>query len=189
MASSKIKKSINKKNIKNAKIFILIIVLLILLVTLFNKDMLDQLIFVPKVENNNASNSQNHVTKYYSEQMGIAFYYPDNYELTDRSINILLESEVGQIIIGKVGTNYNSIDEFLDARFRLDNLKKNIISKHIDISGLDFVEVVLAYPNRPDLNRKEYFLYKNHSVLSLSTNKTDLYSDLDQIARSFRYTP
>ena len=52
----------------------------------------------------------------------------------------------------------------------------------LSINGLSAIK---GYVN----DEKIYFIYAQYAVYTLSTREPSLYSDLDQIAQSFRYAP
>ena len=128
---------------------------------------------------------------YHSKFLKITFSYPAKFQLEERFGEIKLENKSGLILIHKTGTNENSIDTFLyEGDSREGNLEKIIVEKRrLKINGLDFVEEILQYPARSDLDSEDYYFYKNNSVYSLSTSFPSLYIDLDQIAQSFHYEP
>ncbi|KKR11039.1 MAG: hypothetical protein UT39_C0012G0061 [Candidatus Woesebacteria bacterium GW2011_GWA1_39_21] len=85
------------------------------------------------------------------------------------------------IYININGTNYSDLTDYLNDlevknKFTLTNKKDLIVASYPAITGM--IE-----------KDKFYYIYVRGIVYSLSTKDVDLYSDLDLIAQSFRYTP
>jgi hypothetical protein len=93
-----------------------------------------------------------------------------NKDNTDSEINLF-----------RMGTNYDNLESFL-ADLVEKNRSKITNKENIEINGLPAIKT--------DINDKRvYLIYKNNFVFSLETKSPKLYSNLDQIARSFKYNP
>lgn len=127
-------------------------------------------------------------TSYHSKYMNIILTIPTGFNIDEGTNSMFLKNNQGEIVIGRVGTNENTIDDFLYEGDYRSKLPTKIDRKHIVINGLDSVVEIEEYPTRSDLDNKAYFFYKDHGVYSLYTNSKSLYSDLDQIVQSLRFT-
>jgi len=116
-----------------------------------------------------------------SSAMDFTIQTPRSYEITEKMGSVIVSSPVGKIYINVNGTNFSDLVNYLNDleiknKFTLSNKKDLIIATYPAIAGL--VE-----------KDKFYFIYVQGIVYSISTKNVDLYSDLDQIAQSFKYTP
>lgn len=120
---------------------------------------------------------------YHSKLFGFTIDYPKKFELEEKigSVHLNMNKSNSRIVISGIGTNFDNLDRYL-----LDisdyNHSKLTNKENLTINNLSAVKV--------DINGHRYYLiYKNNWVYTLNTNSPDLYSDLDRIARSFRYEP
>src|SRR3989344_888421 len=129
--------------------------------------------------------------KYHSNILDITINIPNDFSAKEIYGNreILLEKDSDVIKIHRIGTNkkYKNTDEFLDDIFGSDSTPKNIEKKYITIDGFDVVKVDVKYTTSPNLDDRTYYFFINNGFYTISTTSQALYSDLDQIAQSFRY--
>lgn len=105
---------------------------------------------------------------------------PVDYEVAERFGSVSVNSSRGTISIDRNGTNFTNLKDYVENS--RNNLKETVQKKEfIKINGLESMVGVSG-------NQRIYFIYFNYSVYILSTSSDALYDDLDQIARSFRYT-
>lgn len=128
---------------------------------------------------------------YHSDFLEITIDIPNGFTLKEQLPEVLLMKNSDVITIHLVGTNkiYKTIDEFLDDVFNTYNGPKNITRNKVTINGKVAEIVKVEYPQNPENNNKAYYFYINNGFYHIYTKSPDLYSDLDQIARSFRYEP
>jgi predicted Zn-dependent protease len=129
---------------------------------------------------------------YHSDFLEATINIPEGFNVTEEFGQVTLEKNSDKIIFHRIGTNkeYKNIDEFIDDSFNSDNMPKDIKKQQIVINGLNGIEVIVKYSKNPERNNKSFYLYKNgNSFYSFYTRSSSLYSDLDQIARSFKYNP
>jgi len=112
------------------------------------------------------------------------FYYP---------CNICLLVKLGENIISVI-RNYDpigngSLGEYLDYADSKNEIKSTSGKKELVINGY---QAASRNEVRGGINKKAYYIYVSDVdkiVYVFSTKSESLYSDLDQIAQSFRYTP
>ena len=130
----------------------------------------------------------NETRTYKSKFLKITFNYPTKFQLEDKFDTIYLKEGNYLIIIDRVGTNYKTIDEYLNY---LGNINKVNISdrQQLKVNKLDGVKATINHPNTNNPDTEVYYFYVDNWVYDISTTYSSLYPDLDQIAQSFRYTP
>lgn len=132
--------------------------------------------------------------RYHSEILNITFDMPDGLSIKEENVlrELILEKNGDTIKIHRFGTNrsYNNITELLDDSYQSSNIFKPINRQKININNNDCEIVDEVFSNQPEQNNRSYYCLRNsNSFLSFSTTSPELYFDLDQIARSFRYEP
>lgn len=133
-------------------------------------------------------------TTYHSNILNITINIPNDFILKEENVlrEMILEKNGKTIIVHRYTTNryYNNIKELLDEIYNIDNSSKEIIRQQIKINDKDCEVSVEKYNNSAESNKKNYNCYLDgNTFLSISTTSESLYSDLDQIAKSFRYEP
>ena len=123
-----------------------------------------------------------------SKNLKFAVQLPVDFEVEEKFSGVIIESEGGEIILSRVATNFTELKDYLDD---LEKNNKFIIDKREsrDINRMEAVKGIIKSNVNSKIDEKIYFIYSDNWVYSLSTKITVLYSDLDQIAQSFRYTP
>lgn len=116
-----------------------------------------------------------------SNVMDFTIRHSDSFVVTENAGSAILSSASGTIIIDQNGTNFNDIEEYLEDlslknKFDIKNKKSVVINGYKSIVGMIS-------------NEKYYFIFASGVVSSISTPNQELFSDLDQIAKSFQYTP
>ncbi len=125
---------------------------------------------------------------YHSSILKFSILVPAEYAIDDKQITVMLHNKKGDIIVSRVGTNFDSIETFLND-FQIKN-KLEILSKYkLKINELDTLKTSIKYIGGPKNGEITYYLYKNFAIYSLSTSVPTLFSDLDTIAHSFQYIP
>lgn len=117
---------------------------------------------------------------YHSDVMDFTVEVPSGFEIEEKFTIIKLTNNKGEILIAQNGTNYNTLKDYLnDPRLKEVNELSNLV-----FSNENETERAEGFLGE----QKVYFIYSNYRVYSLSTLNRDLYTALDQIAQSFRYT-
>lgn len=130
----------------------------------------------------NVLEGNNQSKKYRSGLMNFEIEVLSGYTVEDKFTSLILKHIDGeQISIGKNGTNFENLDDYISNHG--NNLSNQIINKRkLYINGLESLQGTMG-------NERVYFIYTNYIVYSISTSDESLYTDLDQIAQSFQYTP
>ena len=126
-------------------------------------------------------NSDKRPRNYKSEKLRFTIGVPNDYVLEEKLTVVSLDNDGKKITISRNGTNFNNLESYIKSLEKLNN---------ITIGDLNFIKI-------NDLNAaigsirddRIYFFYTDSQVFSLSANDKEIFSDLDQIAQSFRYTP
>lgn len=106
---------------------------------------------------------------------------PAGYNAEEKLGSVTVSNNVDSIIIGQNGTNFDNLNDYI--KNSKNNLERRITNrKDININGLESVSGSID-------KEKTYFIYVDNNVYLLATKNPLLYLDLDQIAKSFRYTP
>lgn len=177
----------SKKNKNNKKIvwaFFGLIVILLIFLTLLTGGFLRK--EKSQIVQNISPTTQVESNSYHSEILKITIEIPNGVSVKEENVlrELILEKNGHTIKIHRFGTNraYKNIKEFLDELYSASDTPKDIVRRKIQIDGRE-CEISLG-------EYKNYDCYLNsNSFLSFYTESSELYSDLDQIARSFRYEP
>ncbi len=181
-------KKIEQQN-KNLHIYILIgifLVAVLFLVKVLTKD--QSVIDQSQVQNNLSITPK--IKTYHSNFLGITINIPPGYETEEQfgTISLKKGKEGKEVIVSRIGTNNDSLEGYL-----FDIADKNhleIVNKeNLIINGISGIKTTIKHPISKDPDTKIYYFYKDYSAYYISTNNSELYSDLDQIAQSFRYAP
>lgn len=140
--------------------------------------------YVPKT--NTALNTADRKT-YSSKVMKFAIDVPYQFRVEDTDVKLTLSVDTGQISIVRNGTNYDNLSDYLAEFDTRRNLTSSEINK-ISIDGKEAISRLVTFPEE-GVRQKSYYIYADSWVYVLSTSSEALFSDLDQIAQSFRYTP
>ncbi len=147
------------------------------------------LLFVlPSIQTSIDNNNQNTQSKeYYSKLLKVWMNIPQNFGVEDKGIQIILSKEDRKINVGRSGTNFNNVTDYLSD---FDNLR-NVAVEQKEKVNIDGNETIVRVENFPQqgVTQKVYYIYVDSVVFTLSTQSESLYADLDQIAQSFRYIP
>lgn len=177
----------NRKNQKGVALIIVPVVLvatvLVLAIVLFsqaqNNTADDKAIPLPTPTE--ASDNLEKLKAFRSSVMEFEIDIPVSYEIKERSSSVSIFAPEGEIRVLRNGTEYDNLDGYVA---HLEEFNGVSFQKESDsaINNLSAQKGILE-------GELTYFIYTNHVVYSVSTSEEALYSDLDQIAKSFRYTP
>ncbi|MBI3485412.1 hypothetical protein HY025_00545 [Candidatus Daviesbacteria bacterium] len=126
------------------------------------------------------------IKTYSSKTLRLTIQVPSSYTLDEKFTTITLTSSRGKILVDRNGTNFSNVQSYLTDlsqknHFILLNESTLTINNQSAISGL--------INHLDGTKEKIYFIYSDYAIYNFSTSSPDLYSDLDQIAQSFKYTP
>lgn len=117
-----------------------------------------------------------------SNVMKLTIELPVDYQVTERlgSVTILSPKDE-QIYIERNGTNFSNLQDYIkNSRNNIDIKLQN--RQYLRINGLEAVSGFID-------GEKIYFILAENVVYLISTKNSSLFTDLDQLAQSFRYTP
>ena len=139
--------------------------------------------------NRNDSQSSDKSTNqiYTSKTLRISVGVSKEFQIEDKLIDVIFKKGNEEIILSRIGTNFTTIEEYLD---NLENKNKTKINDKETLNYNSY-KIISGYINRRDgNNEKVYFIYPDQWVVyTISTTYPNLYDYLDKIARSFRYAP
>ena len=95
------------------------------------------------------------------------------------SVTIAIKDE--KIYVDQNGTNFDNLKGYLED-LKIKNRFTLLDEKEVEINGQ---KALMGFIN----DEKIYFIYNKYHINTISTKSKSLYSALDQIAQSFRYTP
>lgn len=176
----------SKKTKKGRSFAFLLFVLVISLTALL------EAVYINRVSNDSYShlqaNNSNETKEYKSKDLKISINVPSGFRIEDKFASISLIKTEGVINIGRNGTNFESIEGYLD-----DLSLKNRITitdkEKVMINNINAIRGVIKSSGGPQREDKVYFFYNNFAVYSIATSIPALFDELDEIAQSFRYTP
>lgn len=133
------------------------------------------------------SNSNNR-EYFHSNTLKFSVEVLPEYQVEEKNTYIDLKSGNLKINISRNGTNFEKISDYLES---FDKKRMIVISSEekVKILSYDSVKRIEVFKAGPITEQKVYFIYVDNWVYAISTSSEELYSDLDQIAQSFRYTP
>lgn len=161
----------------NIIIILIIVAALIICITLYNQSK-----SISKTPQPTPStNSQQTKTFRSSSVMKFSIEIPENYQVEEKFTNVTIATPKGSIYINRTGTNFEKVEDYIN-----DLGTKNHFTltdkKILQINGLKTISGIIE-------KEKIYFIYNDYAVYTLTAKSESLYSDLDQIAQSFRYIP
>lgn len=119
---------------------------------------------------------------YHSPTLKISFSYPSDFTLKEQFGTITLTNPQGQITIDRIGTDYETIDDYLQFISKRNHL---IITdkQHVTINNHP---AVVAIIHGDTTTTKTYFVYPSPwTIISISTQSPTLYLALEKTSRSF----
>jgi len=119
---------------------------------------------------------------YKSKAMKFSIDVPSDFQVEENLPTITVKNAKGVIYIDRSGTNFETLEEHLNNLSRLNHF---VISskENVSINSLPAVKGIID-------GKMHYFIYaKPWTVYSIFTSSQALFSDLDKIAQSFKYTP
>ncbi len=137
--------------------------------------------------NHQIDNDQQNFKTYKSSSFDFEINIPPKFTVVEKATYVNFEASEGLIDLIVNRTNLDNLADYI----RFFDTKRNLgilSERNLVIDNNESLERVEL--NRDNgVSQKVYYIYHQRSVYLLSTNATSLYSDLDQIAQSFRYTP
>ena len=138
---------------------------------------------------NTSSNQQSSNQTYKSKAMKFSIEVPLKFEIDEKFTEVHLTNNAKEgITISRVGTNFSNIDGYMNDLAIKNKINRENITK-VNINGLNGIYGLIKYPGGHVMGEKTYYIYVENWVYYISTSSEGLFGDLDQIARSFKYTP
>ncbi|OGD85850.1 hypothetical protein A3B51_03265 [Candidatus Curtissbacteria bacterium RIFCSPLOWO2_01_FULL_41_18] len=141
----------------------------------------------PKASTYLPSPTSQELKVFQSKSLKFEVKIPIQFQVDDNVVSVVLNSSEGQITIGRNGTNFDNLQDYLkgfDSKRRIEISGTTMLI----INGLNSLSRIIKF-SEEGIIQKSYYIYVNNSVYILSTKSESLYLALDQIAQSFRYTP
>ena len=106
---------------------------------------------------------------------------PNGYKAQEKLGSVTISTPNGVLYIDRNGTNFIQLEDYIKDlgvknKFVLTN------KKSLRINGLETITGIVG-------KEKLYFIYSNYAIYTLSAKDEVMYNALDQIAKSFRYSP
>lgn len=114
---------------------------------------------------------------------------PLGLEVEEKTSFVDLKRDKSKINISKAGTNIGSISDYV-SYFDSKRVGMSVTDqKRLTINGNESIDRIENFSAGSIVQQKIYYIYVSNIVYTIATSSPSLYSDLDQIAQSFRYTP
>lgn len=140
--------------------------------------------------NNQTEPKQNLITPlktYKSNLLKFQIKISGDWKISEKYTNIELINPSGEILITRIGTNFNNINQYMD-----DLVKKNktnfVEKKYAKVNNNDSIYGIIKQKSG-DPEKKIYFIYTDYRIYTFSTPDPELYDDLDAIVQTFRHIP
>ena len=116
-----------------------------------------------------------------SSVMRFSIALPATYRVEEKFAKVTISTSTGEIYINQIGTNHDNLEDFLE-QVKEENKISLIEERRLIINNLPAI-----LWGKTD--ERLYILYHENTVYTISTKFKSLYTDLDQIAQSFKYNP
>lgn len=124
----------------------------------------------------------------YSSELGFTIQIPSGYSVERYNSYIKLNNSVVAINISRNGTNFGDLKSYLKW---FDSTRKEIVIHDEQNTLINQLSVVVREEELKNktIKQKVYYLFTKGIVFTITSSSNVAYSDLDQIAQSFKYTP
>jgi len=122
-----------------------------------------------------------------SETLNVSLQIPNKSSIEElgATIDFKFDNKNSTINLVRSGNEFNDFGEYLQ-HMDENNQVKVIEEKRLSINGYQVARRIIKVSENENL--LSYEIAAGNAIFSLSTSSPSLYSDLDQIAQSFRYT-
>lgn len=131
---------------------------------------------------------QNSSQIFKSKNLKFTIDVPSKFRIEEKFTTVFLRNTLGEILVDRIGTNFSNIDDYLEDLSIKNKLLIEKKNKFL-IDNYNSMNVVIKHPVSKDQDSKAYMIYVDYFIYTFSTTYPDLFDDLDQIAKSFRYSP
>lgn len=173
-----------KNKAKNIWLGVIIFIALIIVVYLIAPANLQ------KFTNNKIEYSQNgtsEATTFESKYLKFRINLASKFHATDETSRIIVTSPLGEIYVNRDGTQFNDLEGYINDFDNSTTLNFQEDERSV-INGYN-ARARIIEENNLENREKIYFIYIDNYIYMISTKEEVLFDDLDQIAKSFRYTP
>ncbi len=118
-----------------------------------------------------------------SDNLDISFEAQTPVLMKDLLTNVILEYDGREIIISRSASDYQTLDEYLTRLIELNNMN---VKRREDIT-IDGSPGVILFTDSQGVDHPTYFVVKNEWVYSMYTIHPELFDDLDNVAKTFKY--
>ena len=119
---------------------------------------------------------------YKSKNLKFSVTIPSKFKVDEKFSRVTLGSDKGNIYIEKSGTNLDDIDDYVKD-LDIKNNSVTLNKEKLYVNELQAISGIVG-------GQKYYFIYADKwTIFTLFTDSSQLSSDLDKIAQSFKYTP
>lgn len=140
-----------------------------------------------KGKKSKVQNTDNQLQFYSSSSQNFKVLLPPDYIITERITYIDFKKNGGVIGISRTdASNFESLNAYLKDFDDKSKIKNPNIVDQFQVGGND---VIVRQEVRGVTPVRISYIFVDGWVYGLSTNSEDLYADLDQITKSFQYTP
>ena len=141
-----------------------------------------------KNKNQEQVNSQADVKTFQSEMLDFNVNIPQRTIVNEQLTFVDLSLDESKINISRNGTNFDNLEDYLKD---FDSKRELVVtsSKSTEINEYKGVKRIEEFDVGPVQEQAIIYYYLDGWIYTLTTASKDLYDELDQIARSFRYTP
>lgn len=147
--------------------------------------------YLPKENKPNTPvvNKQSNTPKYKtfkSEVINISIQLPQDYLIEEKLTHVELKKGNNSIGLDRNAHAFRTLKEYLDDADEKDKLEFTRVINEFEINSFP---AVIRDELRGGVKVRMYYIFTPDWVYIFSTDSESLYPDLDQIAKSFRYTP
>ena len=121
---------------------------------------------------------------YVSNSLNFTINIPSNFEVNDTGITLALKNNQGEISIIRNGTQHKDLNSYLSDQDLDSSYSVTSVTK-MKINGLN---TIARIESTGDKALSLYYIYVLNAVYIISSSDTELYDDLGEIAKSFKYT-
>lgn len=125
---------------------------------------------------------------YSSKNLKFKIHIPEGMSVDEKFTNVLLTSPLGEIRISRIGTNFDSIDSYMQ-NLEVKNKTVYETKEFGKIGGHDVVYVTFVDPSENSRQFSEIMMFVNGWIYKFSTINDPLRPILKDIAQSFKYEP
>lgn len=137
---------------------------------------------------NSIISQTNQIKTYQSKNLQFNIGPSNDWKIDEGNAFVNLNNNYGKINLSRIATNFYNLSDYLKD-FDSKRTVKIDLEESLMIDGYDSIKRTENFTGGSIIKQKVYYIFIDSWVYSLSTSSESLYDELDQIAKSFRYTP